>query len=136
MNRIEAAIVEEVVADSKSRLSRALTRRDYISAENAMRTIVEAALPVPRVNIERVVDGQYRKTPGPHVAWKWVTATGTTVLLTHAPVQEWGKIEVSSFITYPGLSKRTSLLYHDGTWDAAVVPMLVKRAVKAMGSNP
>jgi hypothetical protein len=132
MTELRDHIASLVLADASDKLVRALDRHDFYKAERAIEVVVRAALPDRITMPERVIDTIYRGTPGPHIAWKWISATGVKVLLVHASIHDWGTIEVSAFLTYPGLSKREQLLYRDTTKDIATLPLLVQQAVKQM----
>ena len=127
---LELQIASAVVADAGYQLENAMARRNHVRIEEAIKQIVEASLPERRLMPEFRNDTVYRGTGGPHVAWKWVSATGMLTLLVRAPLNDWGRLVVSTFITYPGLSKRPKLLFSDQTDNPADLPLLVQMAVK------
>ena len=126
-------ILKEVQADATNRLGKALNKHDTLRAERAICAIVEAALPNRRFMPETRVDTIYRGHGGPHVAWKWVAATGMLTLLVHASSARWGSLEVSAFLTYPGLSKKQKLLYRNETTNPAQLPLIVQQALRQVG---
>jgi hypothetical protein len=77
------------------------------------------------------IDTIYRKTSGPHAAWKWVSAKGMLTLLVEVPRgPTWNRIVVSAFITYPGITKTPRQLYHNETDDVSALSELVHQAAR------
>lgn len=122
---IEHQILDEVRGTAESDLRRAAGRRDWAKAQRAIRVLVESSMPRPRMPSVRV-DTIYRGHGAPHVAWKWVTNAGMATLLVE--LVDWGQLVVSTFVTYPGLSRRPRLVYRDVAAPEQI-PMVVERAV-------
>lgn len=124
------SILNLVVADAKSRLSRSMKRQDHYEAMSALRELVGAYIPDRHMPTSQI-DTVYRRTPGPHVAWKWVSRNGTLILLAEVPHDPvWDKVVVSAQVLYPGLSRRPRKIYHEETSDLDAVPTLVAQAVR------
>lgn len=129
MNAVETALLYMVRADSSSRLKRAMKKQHIYRTTAALKELVGSSLPdihMPSSTIDTV----YRKTAGPHVAWKWVSARGMLTLLVEVPLPNWDRIVVTAFVTYPGITKTPRQLYRNETNVAAAVPELVHQAVR------
>lgn len=128
---VAASIIRPVLADANRKLQFALSKRNFDKTETALRLIVAASLPAKRTMPEFENRTIYRGTGGPHVAYKWVSARGMTVLLVEAPLgEEWGTLVVSAFETYPGANFPKRLLYRDVTDNTENLPLLVQQAVR------
>ncbi len=127
---VQDSILRMVQADAQSQLQRAMEKQRHYDATRALKAMVEASLPdrhMPGSNIDTV----YRKTSGPHVAWKWVTARGVLVLLAEIPRESyWTRIVLTAFVDYPGLSRPKRMIYRDETEDIRNLPSLVAQAVR------
>lgn len=129
MNAVETALLYLVCADASSRLQRAIAKRNLYRTTSALKELIGASLPdihMPSSTIDTV----YRKTAGPHVAWKWVSARGMLTLLAEVKLPDWDRIVVTAFVTYPGITKTPRQLYRNEASTVASLPELVRQAVR------
>lgn len=130
INSVTAAILHEVLADATSQLQRAMGKKHTFKASQALKKVVEAALPDRHMPSSKI-DTVYRRTGGPHVAFKWVSAKGMLTLLAEIPrTESWDRITVTAFITYPGITRRPTMLYRNETKNVEALPSLISQAVR------
>lgn len=107
-----------------------MAKKKHYEATRALKEMVGASLP-NRHMPSRDIDTVYRKTGGPHVAWKWVTAKGMLNLLVEIPREyEWSRIVFTAFVDYPGITKKPRLIYRNETSDLGAIPYLVEQVVR------
>lgn len=130
MANVETALLQMVQATAVSNLKRAMDKQQSFRAAQALKEVVEASLPNLHMP-SNTIDTVYRKTGGPHAAWKWVSAKGMLTLLVEVPRgPSWNRIVVSAFVTYPGITKTPRKVYHSETDDVSALSELVHQAAR------
>ena len=115
-----------IVGDMTESLVGAIRDRDRTAAEEALRHIVGARLPVRE--LAQLSGQRFRDVGFTHTAWRWVEAKGTVVLVVGLP--SWEKILVELKVIYPGMTKTPRLIFRLETEDPHLLPLVLEQAMR------
>jgi len=112
---VKDEILRLVQADASERLVYSMGKKSYERARRAIREIVEAKLPDPRMPARRI-DTPVLGVGGPHVAWRWVTPRGSVTVVAEVLIgRTWDKVALSALESLPGIKTRPTMIYRDET---------------------
>ena len=120
-------ILKSVSADAQDKLVKSLERKNIDATKSAIREIVEAKLPDPRMPSRRI-SKFYPGRSGVTVAWQWVVAVGTATFLVNVPLS-WESIGVEVSLAYPALRTKTTTLFRNSS-DPKSFPAVLDQAIR------